>query len=65
MFHERTKHIKIDCNFVKEKFLSKDLITEFINFNEQLTYNLIKSLRGPMIQFISFKLGPYDQYASN
>ena len=61
MFCERTKHIKIDCHFVRVK-LFKDLITEFISLNEQLADILTKYLRGPRIQFICSNHGAYDLY---
>lgn len=63
MFHERIKHKETDSHFVREKLLSKDLVTEFISSNEQLANIWTKSLRDPRIQFICSKLGTYDLYA--
>ena len=63
VFHERTKHIEIDCHFIREKLLSKVIVTEFINSNDQPADILTKSLRGPRIQSICSKLGAYDLYA--
>jgi len=63
VFHERTKHIEIDCHFVREKLLAKEICTEFVGSNDQLAYMLTKSLRGPRIEFICFKLGTYNLYA--
>ncbi|RZB60244.1 Retrovirus-related Pol polyprotein from transposon RE1 [Glycine soja] len=60
VFHERTKHIEIDCHFIREKLLSKEIVTEFIGSNDQPTNILTKSLRGPKIQTICSKLGAYD-----
>ncbi|WVZ05061.1 hypothetical protein V8G54_018407 [Vigna mungo] len=62
VFHERTKHKETNCHFVREKLLSKDLVTEFISSNEQLANILTKSLREPRIQFICSTLGIYDLY---
>ncbi|RDX90521.1 Copia protein, partial [Mucuna pruriens] len=63
IFHERTKHIEIDCHFVREKLLAKEISTKFVNSNNQLADIFTKSLNGPQIQAICSKLGAYNLYA--
>ena len=45
VFHERTKHIKSDSHFIREKLLSKEISTEFVISNYQLADILTKSER--------------------
>ncbi|RVW15190.1 Retrovirus-related Pol polyprotein from transposon RE1 [Vitis vinifera] len=63
VFHKRTKHIEVDCHFIKEKIASGCVATSFVNSNYQLADIFTKSLRGPRIKYICNKLGAYDVYA--
>ncbi|RVW89607.1 Retrovirus-related Pol polyprotein from transposon RE2 [Vitis vinifera] len=63
VFHERTKHIEVDCHFIREKIASGCVVTSFVNSNDQLADIFTKSLRGLRIKYICNKLGAYDIYA--
>ena len=63
VFHERTKHIEVDCHFIKEKIASGCMTISFVNSNDQLVDIFTKSLRGPRIKYICHKFGAFDLYA--
>ena len=44
VFHERTKHIEVECHFIQEKIASGCMTTSFVNSSDQLADIFIKSL---------------------
>jgi len=62
IFHEITKHFKIDCHFIQEKIVLGDIWTELVNSNDQLTNILTKFLQRLRVDYICKKFGTYNLY---
>lgn len=48
VFHERTKHIELDCHFVREKLLGGLISLSFVPSSSQLADLLTKALEEPL-----------------
>ncbi|CAL2228322.1 unnamed protein product [Prunus armeniaca] len=57
MFHECTKHIEVDCHYVREQVQSKVIQTTFTRSHDQLANIFTKSLASTQFQRLLSKLG--------
>lgn len=57
IFHERNKHIELDCHFVTQQFLSGLITLSFVPSNQQLVDLFTKHLSGVSHRTILNKLG--------
>jgi hypothetical protein len=63
VFHERTKHIELDCHFVRDQFKSGCVIAQYTRSSEQLADIFTKALGTKQFHYLLDKLGISNLHA--
>ncbi len=60
VFHEQTRHIKMDCHYIKDKIQDGFVVTQFVSSTHQLADILSKPFGKEFIVPMVHKLGVQD-----